>query len=123
VGSDGALWFTLFPETTGENDKIGRITTAGVVTEYSPLTPNSRVAGITPGPDGAMWYSLWILDRSGGKIGRITADGAITEYPLPIPGSLPQSITTGSDGALWFLLRYRTLRLLSAPHSSAATDW
>ncbi len=105
VGSDGALWFTLFAEAIGENDKIGRITAAGVVTEYSTLTPNSSVFGLTAGPDGAMWYSLWIRDRSGGKIGRISADGVITESPLPIPGSMPQSITTGSDGALWFLLQ------------------
>jgi streptogramin lyase len=34
VGPDGALWFT---EQTG--NKIGRITTAGVITEYPIPTP------------------------------------------------------------------------------------
>ena len=105
AGSDGALWFTLFATTPGENDRLGRVTTAGAVTEYAILTPKSRVAGIAAGPDGAVWYSLWLLDRSGGKIGRITTDGLVSEYPLPIPGSTPSSITTGSDGALWFTLQ------------------
>jgi hypothetical protein len=91
VGSDGALWFTLFAEAIGENDKIGRITAAGVVTEYSTLTPNSSVFGLTAGPDGAMWYSLWIRDRSGGKIGRISADGVITDSgTLALPLIFPQ---------------------------------
>ncbi|HSR06056.1 MAG TPA: putative Ig domain-containing protein, partial [Bryobacteraceae bacterium] len=65
---------------------------------------NSDVTGITAGPDGALWYSVGILDHSGGKIGRITTDGVVTEYPLPIAGSWPSNITTGPDGALWFSL-------------------
>jgi virginiamycin B lyase len=35
AGPDGALWFTEFTVS-----KIGRITTAGVVTEYSIPTPS-----------------------------------------------------------------------------------
>jgi virginiamycin B lyase len=43
AGPDGALWFT-------ENAKIGRITTAGAITEY-PIGSAARV--IVAGPDGA----------------------------------------------------------------------
>jgi virginiamycin B lyase len=45
TGPDGALWFT---ETTP--NKIGRVTVAGVVSEYDIPTPNSGLYGITAGP-------------------------------------------------------------------------
>ena len=48
AGPDGALWF---PEG-GANPRIGRITTAGAVTEF-PIT--NSPGGITAGPDGALW--------------------------------------------------------------------
>src|SRR5580700_8622609 len=49
TGADGALWFT----ENGAN-QIGRITTAGVITNEFPIpTPNSGAYGITAGPDGA----------------------------------------------------------------------
>ncbi|MDQ5858566.1 MAG: hypothetical protein M3542_09880 [Acidobacteriota bacterium] len=87
-GPDGALWFT---ETNVR--KIGRITTAGVVTEFPvPGTP----LGITSGPDGALWFT----ESLESKIGRITVAGAITEYP--VPGAAPHDITLGNDGALWY---------------------
>ena len=91
AGPDGALWFT-------ETDKIGRITTAGVITEYPALTAGgSALHDITVGPDGALWFTEL------NKIGRITTAGAITEYPLPMACSYnPVSITAGPDGALWF---------------------
>jgi virginiamycin B lyase len=46
AGPDGALWFT---EDIG--NKIGRITTAGVITEYPVPTANSGPGGITAGPE------------------------------------------------------------------------
>jgi hypothetical protein len=52
AGPDGALWFT----EQGTN-KIGRITTAGMITEFSTLTANSGPFGITAGPDGALWFT------------------------------------------------------------------
>jgi hypothetical protein len=45
VGPDGALFFT---ENAG--NKIGRITTAGVITEFPIPTENSQPNGITTGP-------------------------------------------------------------------------
>lgn len=69
---------------------------AGVFTSY-PLPGGllESAAAITPGPDGALWFT-------GKGIGRITIAGAITEYPLPTPDSGPASIVAGPDGALWF---------------------
>jgi streptogramin lyase len=46
---------------------------AGV--EFPIPTPNSQPLGITPGPDGALWFT----ENEGNKIGRITTAGAITE--------------------------------------------
>jgi streptogramin lyase len=116
VGPDGALWFVGVP---GE---IGRITTAGVVTEFPvpavPPPPGSpagtqattaTLTGITAGPDGALWFT-----GIPGEVGRITTAGVVTEFPVPeVPppaGSpagtpstpaTPTGITAGPDGALW----------------------
>jgi virginiamycin B lyase len=95
AGPDGALWFTEY----GANPpKIGRITTAGVITnEYEVPGPGSSPDGITSGPDGALWFT----EYGSNEIGRITTAGSITEYPLP-NGIRPGDITTGPDGRLWF---------------------
>ncbi|MEO8658939.1 MAG: hypothetical protein ABI693_10730 [Bryobacteraceae bacterium] len=92
-GPDGAVWFTEYGAS-----KIGRITTAGAITEFAIPTPDSAPYGITVGPDGALWFTEYFTN----KIGRITLAGAITEYPLPTANSFPAKIVTGSDGALWF---------------------
>ena len=92
AGPDGAMWFTIF-----KGDQIGRITTAGVVTQYPVPTPYSQPEGIVAGPDGALWFA----ESANLKIGRITTAGAITEYQLPSSGQ-PAEIAAGPDGALWF---------------------
>src|SRR5262245_66477187 len=52
-GPDGNLWFT--ESLAG---RIGRITPAGVVTEFSAgITPGSQPAEITAGPDGNPWFT------------------------------------------------------------------
>ncbi len=94
AGPDGALWFT---EVGG--NKIGRITTAGSVTEFAVPTAFSGPVDITAGPDGALWFTEFTAE----KIGRITTLGAITEFPLhPTAASSPNGIAAGPDGALWF---------------------
>jgi streptogramin lyase len=50
LGPDGAMWFT-----ERNSSKVGRITTAGVITEY-PVVANSQPYAITTGPDGALWF-------------------------------------------------------------------
>jgi virginiamycin B lyase len=68
-----------------------------VFTEYSVPTASSGPLNITPGPDGALWFT----ESRSGKIGRITTSGVFTEYALPA-GYQPGGITAGPDGALWF---------------------
>jgi virginiamycin B lyase len=71
--------------------------------EYPVSVSTGSILALTPGPDGAVWFT----EKQAATIGRITPRGAVQLYPLPspIPGyPSPQviGITTGSDGALWF---------------------
>src|SRR5580658_9255507 len=68
------------------------------ITQYPTPTQDSEPGGITPGPDGALWFAEYNADR----IGRITTAGAITEFPTPTTHSGPWGIAVGADGALWF---------------------
>jgi streptogramin lyase len=94
-GSDGALWFTERGEFA---NSIGRITTAGAITQYPIPTFNSGASCIRPGPDGALWFT----EGTANNIGRITTAGVITEYPIPTAASVPSGIKAGPDGAMWF---------------------
>ena len=93
TGPDHNLWFV---EAGGE--KVGRITTAGVITEF-PITGAQSLVGIASGSDG----NLWFTDQLTGKVGHISTSGTgITQFALPT-GSYPQGITSGPDGNLWFV--------------------
>ena len=96
VGGDGNLWFT---ETTIQAPQIGRITPAGVITEF--LTPDLRAPSwLAAGPDGNVWYTQPY--NSQGKIGRVLHDGSMLEFPTLTANAAPAGIVTGPDGALWF---------------------
>ncbi len=110
AGPNGALelWFAEGGEGgnvgIGRNGRIGRITTAGVITEFAlPPTPNNTPIGpndIVAGPDG----NLWFTESNSAQIGRITPTGTITEFALTFSGgSRPNGITAGPDGNLWFV--------------------
>ncbi len=94
AGPDGNLWFT-----ESDGNRIGRITPAGIVTEFSIPTAISYPRGIAAGPDG----NLWFTEDSGNKIGRITISGVVTESAIPTGGSSLHGIVAGSDGNLWFV--------------------
>ena len=92
TGPDGNLWFS---EGVGY---IGRITAAGVITEFPLTVAGGGPYAITAGPDGNVWFAV----QTGGRIGRITPTGVITEFRLSQPNSFPVGITAGPDGNLWF---------------------
>jgi streptogramin lyase len=98
AGPDGALWFA---EQLGS--KIGRITTAGVITEH-PVPTAAEPLGITAGADGALWFTLFDIP---GVIGRMSTVGASTEYTVPTVDSIPRRLEFGS-GAL--AMRYQPRR-------------
>ncbi len=102
AGPDGALWFTnggISSVATsggssfsfGGSSSIGRITTSGVVTNFT--SPNIEFpSSITAGPDGALWFTnggVGPLSVLGGdpffggdtsSIGRITTSGVVTSF-------------------------------------------
>lgn len=95
-GPDGALWFT-------EPTAIGRITTAGTISEYH--VKGQTLPGLAVGPDHALWFAelpAGDLTRAPGRLGRITLDGVVSERPLEAAGIWATAITTGPDGAIWF---------------------
>jgi streptogramin lyase len=94
-GPDGNAWLV----ESGAN-KIGRMTPAGVLTEFSTgLSSGAGLTSITAGPDG----NLWFTESTTSRIGRITPTGTIKEFSLGITaGSAPHGITAGPDGNLWF---------------------
>jgi virginiamycin B lyase len=97
VGPDKNLWFT-FGDTAG----IGRVTTAGKVTEFptTGLTPTTGLGGIKTGAD----HNLWFVERQDNAIGRITTAGKIREFSAGLAPSSegPEGIARGADGNIWF---------------------
>ena len=91
-GPDGAIWFTA------ANGTVGRITTAGLVTEFAAPS-YGLLSGITTGPDGALWFTC-----ATGQVGRITTAGVVTEYAAPDVWDGATTIITGPDGNLWFTM-------------------
>ena len=74
-------------------NKIGRITPAGTITEFAIPTPNSEAISITTGADGNLWFTENFAD----KIASITPSGSITEYAAP-RGSYPHDIKVATSG-------------------------
>lgn len=73
TGPDGALWFTEASciRQPGSRcivgNKIGRITTTGLITEFAVPSDGSGPHSITTGPDGALWFTEYY----GSRIGRL----------------------------------------------------
>src|SRR5262249_6869654 len=92
AGTDGNVWFA---ENSGQ--KIGRVTPAGVVTEF-PLPEASRVFRIAAGSDGNLWFTVF----DGNKIGRVTPAGVIALFLIPTTDVGAYGIAPGPNGHLWF---------------------
>src|SRR5262249_50567555 len=91
-----------------QNGKLGRITPAGVVTDFNlPATFAHVPVGVGVGPDGNIWYVA--TDRSlhnPDVLGHLAADGSVAAE-IAIPKSPdgkeidPRQLTLGPDGNLW----------------------
>jgi streptogramin lyase len=93
AGPDGNLWFA---ESMGGN-RIGRITPAGAITDFTGLT--GAPFWIASGPGG----TLWVTEPSANVIAKLSTAGALLgEFPATTPGSFPDQIAAGRDGNLWF---------------------
>ena len=110
VGADGNLWFTDVSNTGGPTysyvNKIGRVTPAGVFTEFSLSLRKATdfINLLIVGPDSNLWFSIdsYLPDYSAfGEIGRMTPQGATTIYTLG-KFLLPHNMTIGPDNNIWF---------------------
>ena len=96
AGPDGALWFT---EQLA--NRIGRITTAGVITDEKSIPPGtSGISGPQPirivlGPDARLWFTE---ANTPDQVGRVDTGFNFTMFTTP---SQPNWLTSGPDGALW----------------------
>ena len=96
-GPDGNLWFTetIFGPDSQQGE-IGRISPAGVLTEFTALSENTQPGAITTGPD----HNLWFTDDVVSQVGRISTDGmTIMEFAI---STFASDITAGPDGNVWF---------------------
>lgn len=92
VGPDNNIWYTDYG-----NDKVGYITTSGLVNAYKAPIGTSPTQ-IAKGNDG----NLWVTD-SNGSILRVTTAGFFTQFKTGITsGGSPQAIVLASDGDLYF---------------------
>jgi len=96
LGGDGSLWTVDFM-----NNSIARITTAGLITEFSIPTPNAGLATITTGPDG----SLWFAEANVSRLGHISVTGTIlSEVRLPNNNDSAFGLQFGPNGKLYVLV-------------------
>jgi streptogramin lyase len=106
LGEPG-VWFV-----DAAGDRLGRLTQAGGLSWFSTPVAGSQLAGVTLGPDKA----LYVTEQAGNAIARLAlssydpaADphaGRLTEeFALPTAGSQPTRIVAGTDGNVWFTER------------------
>lgn len=95
AAGNGTVWFT---ESAG--NKIGTISSAGVITEHPIPTPDSAPTGIITGAYGSVWFT----ENAANKIGQLDlTTGVITEHPIPTAASHPGAITRDTaNGNLLF---------------------
>jgi virginiamycin B lyase len=91
VGPDRNVWYT-----TSSGPHIGKITKAGVPTNYD--VGASGGFGLSAGPDGRIWFA----DAGNSRIGAINTDGTgLTYYSAGLAGQ-PYNIVKAPDGNLYF---------------------
>ena len=97
LGPDGNIWGTEL-----QGNKILRITSTGVVTEFTIPTYNSRPISIFPDPLGRPY--MWFTEEAGHTIGKIsTTTGVIEEFQVPNTQSnmILASLAFDRDGNLY----------------------
>src|SRR5579859_2927430 len=91
AGPDGNLWFT----DGGPTKSIGRMTTAGTITEFPQDPGLNTPVGIAAGPTNA----LWLADTNAHAIGRLTLPTDVVTAGVSGSGevtSLPAGIACGN---------------------------
>lgn len=115
-GGGGVSTIPQFPSATpaanGHTFSVGPYT--GQFTEYALPDDQAGPAGITVGPDGAVWFTV-----ANGGIDRIAGAGVITPYLSPQIGPVFAGIAS-LDGALWFAAGQNIVRQPTSGSASLA---
>ena len=88
TGADGRVWIV----ESGIN-KIARMTTGGVLTQYSIPTPHADARNIVLGSDRKLWFT----EFGANKIGSIGRNGKVTEFAVPTPNAGPDGMASLSS--------------------------
>ena len=100
-GPDGNVWYVRsrsFIDFEPDFGRVGRVTPAGGVTEFSF---DDTLSGITIGPDA----NLWFTGSGRSNIYRMTTAGQLLlpTFQVPGPGRFLVDVATGPDGNVWFV--------------------
>lgn len=101
VGPDGALWFSEKSIHYKDQARVGRITTAGEITEY-PVPGSAWTYEIAAGASGDIWFTSE-LDRAMG-LGSISPGGLASPLVcLQVEPCMVDAdhLAIGPDGDLW----------------------
>jgi virginiamycin B lyase len=112
AGADGALWFT---EING--GEVGRITTAGILSQVPVPTATNSLESMLAGPDGALWF----FDDTGsaGNLQRLTTGGTASSLAITSAATAVPAMTVGPDGALWLVSATTNQILRVVPNDAA----
>lgn len=95
LGPDHAFWFT-------ETGRIGRITTAGKITQFR-LPNNPTGSAATFGQIISTGGDLWFASPNTDQIVRLTTKGTFYRFGIPTPSTGPTALATGpGTNNIWF---------------------
>lgn len=101
AGPDGNVWFTHYGED-GLGAAIGRISPAGVITEFRDGLEGGYPDSLVVGPDGNLWFGI-TGSKTGPAIAKITPEGEITRVATLTSKTSPDELTVGPGGRVWWV--------------------
>jgi streptogramin lyase len=102
AGPDGNVWFTHYG-SKGVGSAVGRITPAGLITEFRDGLDGGFPQSLVVGPDGNLWFGIAASKTSGPAIGKITPEGEITRVAELASNTDPEDLTVGPGGRIWWV--------------------
>jgi streptogramin lyase len=95
VGKEGNLWFGEHIEGSSAV-KLGRITPAGVVTDFALPEADHPLTGLTVDTAGNVWTS------TPEAMVKMTPTGTVTNYPKKAGTGKTYNLAAGAEGNVWF---------------------
>lgn len=125
-GYDGNVWFLTASATSAQDDAVGFVTPAGVVTEYKMAGTGAILSQLVQGRDATTMWFLDSIDSENNtgpvKTGRITSDGAVFETPLPDFSTLVRGLGFKDGGRAIAQWAIGTDRVWFALHPATTID-